>query len=178
MAAAAAADWTFLHNGTDETVESVALWTGATASQTIWTNKTTATNNGIGARHTTSTTGVSVWNVGRGVGTVWAVIGAANSSLADRFSLYQTITDDDAGAGPDGFLYTDSVVASSSAAGAYDVNTVSPLTFCAETGAFAQALTGDINRLLVYTSALDATQRGINEAVDEWALGGTLPVTP
>ena len=52
-----------------------------------------------------------------------------------------------------------------------------PLTLCAETDA-GVPLTGDLFRVLIYASALTSTQRGINLAVDEWALGGTLPVTP
>jgi hypothetical protein len=39
-------------------------------------------------------------------------------------------------------------------------------------------LTGDVTKVLIYASSLTSTQRGINLAVDEWALGGTLPVTP
>jgi hypothetical protein len=38
--------------------------------------------------------------------------------------------------------------------------------------------TGYIFNALIYSSVLTATQRAINLAVDEWALGGSLPLTP
>ena len=50
------------------------------------------------------------------------------------------------------------------------------LVICGSASTFP--FTGDVFRALVYQSALDATQRAINQSVDEWALGGTLPVTP
>jgi hypothetical protein len=50
------------------------------------------------------------------------------------------------------------------------------LVICGSISSFP--FSGDVFRVLIYQSALDATQRGINKAVDEWALGGTLPVTP
>ena len=53
----------------------------------------------------------------------------------------------------------------------------SALSVCA-TSAGLNPLTGDLFRVLVYASSIDATQRGINKQTDEWALGGTLPVTP
>jgi hypothetical protein len=53
----------------------------------------------------------------------------------------------------------------------------SRLTVCAA-GAGATPYIGDLFRVVIYPSSLTSTQRGINEPVDEWALGGTLPVTP
>ena len=38
-------------------------------------------------------------------------------------------------------------------------------------------MTGSVFRVMIYQSALSSTQRGINKAVDEWALGGTLPAS-
>jgi hypothetical protein len=175
LAAAAAADWTFLHDGNDNTIDSIALKSGTGGSSTIVANKT-GTDGILGTRHSMLHTNLRFYrNVGTGLSSSNAV-SANNAAGNDVFHSMVSWVDDDAGAGSDVFVSTDGVVVG--AAGVvYSVLDASRLGVCFD-GSGASALTGDLFRVLIYQSALDATQRGINKAVDEWALGGTLPVTP
>ena len=178
LQAATASPWIFMHNGTDSTISSVSQRTGTAAQQHIVTNKG-ASDIVIGARLMYLPTNVrSYFNLGGGA-TVWSIQSANNAAAINLFHGITGITDDDGGAGADGFLDTNGTVVSSTAASAYSAAASgNGLALCADGSALTQPLTGDIFRIIIYQSALTSTQRGINKAVDEWALGGTLPVTP
>lgn len=173
VAAATAADWTFLYDGTDWTVEGV-------ENQTSGANGTVTATSSANGTH-----GFSTLNVGGNF-----YLQMFNAALATNFSFFKSgyingvfnlasvTLDDDGGAGNDAAIYVNSLAAATAARGStYSVSVASPLALCAYS-AGGTPLTGDVFRVLIYQSALDSTQRGINKAVDEWALGGTLPVTP
>jgi hypothetical protein len=173
--ASTASDWTFLHNGDDNTIDSVALKSGTGAISTIVATKT-GSDGILGTRHTFLNTNLRAYrNVAAGGPTANAV-SANNAVPNNQFHLITSAVDDDGGAGADVFLWTNGTEVS--AAGiAYSASDASPLAVCFDTSGLNH-LTGDLFRVLIYQSALDATQRDINQAVDEWALGGTFPVTP
>jgi hypothetical protein len=64
------------------------------------------------------------------------------------------------------------------ASGATSGASSNPLRIGRAAGATTSNLDGSIFSLLIYASELTTTQLQINEAVDEWALGGTFPLTP
>lgn len=172
VAASTATDWTFLYQGAPFTVETV--------GKTVSGNGTYAATGSANGVH-----GYSSIDVG---GSYFLQVinetPATNLNFsrsgytAGLFHLASSVLLDDAGAGTDASIFVDSLaVATGTRALIYSTTTASPLTICAyNAGGFP--LTGDLFRVLIYTSALDATQRGINKQTDEWALGGTLPVTP
>ena len=171
ITAATASDWTFLYQGADFTVEHVGKTTSGNSAYVT----AAAANGGHGFAD------LDV------VGSIYLQM--FNATPTQNFSLLKVysvgvfhrvalILDDDGGAGDDGFNYVDSLaVASAARASTYSVTTSAALNICAYAAA-GLPLTGDIFRITIYQSALTATQRDINKAVDEWALGGTLPVTP
>ena len=169
---AAAADWTFLYQGAAFTVETV--------GKTVSGNGTYAATSSANGVH-----GYSSIDVG-GSYFLQVINETPASNLnfsragytAGLFHLASTVLLDDGGAGTDASIFIDSLsVATGTRALIYSTTTASALTLCAyNAGGFP--LTGDLFRVLIYASALDATQRGINKQTDEWALGGTLPVTP
>ncbi len=174
VAAAAASDWTFLHNGTDWTVDSV----GATVSGAGVYAATSSTNaaHGFALIDLTATYTLRVYNA---TPTANFNFGKAGHT-AGLFHLSSVVLDDDGGAGADASIFVDALtVATAARASTYSATaTPNPFGICAFSGTLSTALTGDLFRVLIYQSALTSTQRGINKAVDEWALGGTLPVTP
>ena len=174
LAAATAADWTYLYDGTNFTVD--AIHTRAAAGVQTYLSTTTATG-----AHGFTYTADAVSNV------YFQIFNAApaqnininrGGNTALVFHLGQLILDDDGGAGADGNIYVDGTGPTTGArASTYSVTTASALNICAFSGG-GSPTTGDLFRIIIYQSALDATQRGINLAVDEWALSSTLPVTP
>ena len=89
--------------------------------------------------------------------------------------LSQTIRDDSGT--PDINSYTNGTLMATGATGA---NEAAAETFrLGDSGnSIVTFLTGYIYRFVAYSSALSTTQIQINEAVDEWALNASLPVTP
>ena len=173
VAGAAAVDWTFLYQG--------AAFTAETVGKTVSGNGTYAATGASNGVH-----GYSSIDVG---GSYFLQIinetPATNLSFSRSgytsglFHLASSVLLDDGGAGTDASIFVDSLAtATGTRALLYSTTTASPLTLCAyNAGGFP--LTGDLFRVLIYSgTALDATQRGINKQTDEWALGGTLPVTP
>jgi hypothetical protein len=188
VAAATASDWTFLHNGTDWTFEH--LTNPSLANPNAYYIVAATTNTATG-----TSTGLTVWGDDRaatpanqkanvlvanaGGSAPISFASADNAWPAQVFSLISGTLDDDGGAGVD-FTETcnGSACGTATKGPAYAAGSPnSALVICALPGG-TQGLTGDLFRILIYQSALTATQRGINKAVDEWALGGTLPVTP
>jgi hypothetical protein len=177
LLASTASDWTFLHNGSTWSVEAVAK-RDDTTTRVIIGNNTSGTScalssigsfcfrfestntlrslqtnavGGTASATTTATMGTTTFNLLRGGVTssdVFAQVNANAETTATKLAS-PTLT----------------------ATGALGVG--------AHPGVSGTALLdGDVFRVVIYQSALTATQRGINQAVDEWALGGTLPVTP
>ena len=112
--------------------------------------------------------------MGNGATLPFAYVGA-NDSISQRFWHSQsTILNDDGGAGADAFHYVDGVLLSS---------TITSVAYSAGTPVqqfrigMSTVVAPDVWRVMVYQSALTTTQQDINKAVDEWAFGGTLPVT-
>jgi len=176
------ADWPLLNNGNDFTVE--AVWVAGiddpNALATLFGTRV-ALGVGIGFalgcddRAVSSRDDTTYHVMGNGATTNFAYVGP-NDSISQRlWHLQSTILDDDAGAGADAFHYVDGVLSSSSIISAgYAAGNPGQQFRMGMSTVFAP----DVWRLIIYPFALDATQRGINKQTDEWALGGTLPVTP
>lgn len=187
LAATTASDWTFLNDSADWYSE--ILFSTATADpNALYVLASTATSLAMGVR------GATIYYDDRAASSRNNVVGlySSNGSLAihdpisasdvfsaSAFGLYGVLQDDDAAAGVDVYaLVNGTTVQSKARTNAYSaLAPTAALTLCAQASG-TSPLTGDLFRVLIYQSALTATQRGINLAVDEWALGGTLPVTP
>jgi hypothetical protein len=177
VVAAAAANWTFLHDGNGSTVEALALITSAaTANGIAATSTLGATSRGFGFR--TISTAQSSFLISDGTSFIINSASSNNAFTAGTFNSHLVTLDE--AATPDSTQYINGgSVASASSSGPFSASAAAaPLTICDKAGGATQYLTGDLFRVIIYQSALTATQRGINKAVDEWALGGTLPVTP
>jgi lysophospholipase L1-like esterase len=170
IAATTASDWTFLYQGADFTVEHV----GATTSGNGTYLTTAAVNGGHGYASLSVVSSVYMQIVNATPATNLDF--SKSSYTAGQFHLTSQILDDDGGAGNDGSIYLDSLaVATAARASTFSVTTAAALNVCAYAAA-GLPLTGDLFRAIIYQSALTSTQRGINKAVDEWALGSSLPV--
>jgi hypothetical protein len=181
VTASTAADWAFLTDSADWTWESTYL-ASSTALAVIGTTQDInnyVLSRGVSPERHSGTTGASSSTGGNGGTGILLIVGTNAVTPISKFNGTNLTHDDDGGAGADFSRFVNG-----SADGTY-VNTnaysssdpVSPLRFCQNTNT-QYYLTGDLFRVLIYQSALTSTQRGINKAVDEWALGGTLPVTP
>lgn len=187
-AAAPTSGWTFLNNGTDYTFEHVSGVSGANPNnqQTIASTINAITPTVIGfASFYDDRTAFALNDRFRfliadnsGAAPV-DLVSADDVYPAQKINLIQQVLDDDGGAGVDASQFCNGAACGTVIqSGGYSASApVAPMTLCALT-AGANYLTGDLFRVLIYQSALTSTQRGINKAVDEWALGGTLPVTP
>lgn len=185
VTAAAASDWTFVANGTTTTTEVV--WQQTTASGSFYAPIGTAplasggrgfalamNDSTVNEGHRTYT-----WNAANAI----TLTTSAADVLPDgALNLAAMVIEIDASPGaPDLIQYTNGANTASSDQTFSSSTPTTGLTICASnsggTGTFP--ITGYVFRVAIYNgTALDATQRGINQAVDEWALGGTLPVTP
>lgn len=188
LGAATAADWTFLNNSADWSADIVFATTSANPDVA---QVTISTQNALAA---SAQVGLTIWHEDRssisandrartaasnGTALMWSIDPANGGLPAAKFNQHGVVHQDDAGAGADVFQYanavangTGTVVIAYSAAAP-----IGALSLCA-TVLGTSPLTGDVFRSLIYTSALSATQIAINKQTDEWALGGTLPVTP
>jgi len=182
------ANWLFLSDGSDWTGDAVAATSSANPNALYAIYSTTnllasAGNRGSALFGDDRSSVPANERVRATVSTGSALIIDATSADAawptSVFSLVSAQLDDDGGAGNDLTIYVNnSSVATFASSGAYSAsNPIGVLNLCAAPGG-ASPLSGDLFRVVIYQSALTATQRGINKAVDEWALGGTLPVTP
>ena len=113
-----------------------------------------------------------------GAATVFFTTPANDTVVSGLFHDITWWLDDDGGGGNDGFIDADgTTILSTPSTAAYASSVHTAMTICAVADG-SILLNGDLFRVIIYQSALTSTQRGINKAVDEWALGGTLPVTP
>lgn len=185
VTASTASDWTFVANGTSTTTEVV--WMQDTASGSFYAPIGTAplasggrgfalamNDSTVNEGHRTYT-----WNVANAI---TLTTSAADVMPDGAFNLAaMVIAIDVAPAAPDLIQYTNGINTASSDQ-TFSLSTpTTGLTICASnsSGSGVFAITGDVFRALIYDgTALDATQRAINKSVDEWALGGTFPVTP
>jgi hypothetical protein len=174
VSAAAAADWTFLHNGTGSTMDAVVSMATTGLSPIAGTSTGAPTNRGIGWR--TTTTAKAGYFLSNGTSLTINMSSADNVFTANTFN--QHLVTSAVADTPDatGYINGTSVVTGSGAVSASAA--ANPLRVCVRGDGTTSFMTGDVFALLIYQSALSSTQRGINKAVDEWALGGTLPVTP
>jgi hypothetical protein len=188
LQAATASDWTFLNDLADWS-ESVIFATTASDPNALMVLTTTmdiaapTTSRGMALRYDDRASVPANNRIsglgGNGTGAFMNVSSPDDAASPANFNDALLINDDDGGAGVDFTIYRNNVsvgtqvrtlgYSSSAPASALVVGKNTAATF---------RLTGDLFRILIYQSALTATQRGINQAVDEWALGGTLPVTP
>jgi hypothetical protein len=174
LAAATASDWTFLHDGTGASIETISKSTLSTVQTMVATSTGSGTNTGI--MHRRNTTFAAQFFLSDGVTAKINTSSATNVLVDGKFSLYaSTLASADT---PDltGYANGTSVLTADAAAFSA-LAPANPVSICS-TPAAALPVTGDLFRVMFYTASLTSTQRGINVAVDEWALGGTLPVTP
>jgi hypothetical protein len=182
--AAAASDWPFLNNGNDFTVETIAATSSsnpnalqalvATADGNLGTNR--GVLHAYDDRAGSSRNDSLLTSMANGT-TFQFATAAANGTVASAvFHGIQAVLDE--GGGSEWNTYVDGTarVTVASVTGYSASDPQLPLSICQANSLWP--LTGDLFRVLIYQFPLTATQRGINQAVDEWALGGTLPVTP
>ena len=173
LAASTAADWTFLHDGTGATAQAIAA-TSSSGFGTIFATSR-VTDRGFAVRDETTFKVVTYTHDGTSI-----TLTAASANNAILTGKYHDITYTNASAStPDVSSYVDNVVVASGTPSAVSALAPSnPLTICKLPASGTSAFTGDLFRILIYTSELSSTSRDINKQTDEWALGGTLPVTP
>jgi lysophospholipase L1-like esterase len=181
LTAATATDWTFLSNGTTNyTVTGSGRWTTTANSTMVSTSTSASTCAGVplpaycwrGSGSQTSNTFIS-----DGAGAIVNATSSASTLLAQSYHSFGTQLADDGGAGVDMTVYIDGTSrATAVRSGAFSAVDGGVLGICAGPGG-ANPHFGDVGDILIYQSALDATQRGINLAVDAWSFGGTMPVT-
>jgi len=175
LSAATASDWDFMNDGTDYTIGSVFLNNG-----TNYTIASSRTSNVDGFVLAGSTSVTPRFEIDDGTLVVVGVASVGTMTPAVWHSQVAAL-DDDGSTGDDAFLYLDGALHSTGAATmAYPASAGRSFLIGIGrlVGGGAVAITGDLFRVIIYQSALTSTQRGINQAVDEWALGGSLPVTP
>jgi hypothetical protein len=174
VAASTASDWVFLHDGSGSSSEALALFTN-TANNTIAATYSSGSNAGFVFR-SVSTAAMNV-NVRTPSGSTINSTSANNVFSVNTYNQFaMTLASSD---NPDMTQYLNGTSISSADAsiGFSSSSPQAPLVICSNP-AGTNSMIGDIFRVFVYQSVLSSTQRAINQAVDEWALGGTLPVTP
>ena len=186
LAAATASDWTFMNSGVDWSMSAVAA-TASSNPNAISVVAASSTGNPLlrgfladfDDRSSVSRNDAAVFYMANGTVDVINGVSANDTVVSGLFHSVTWWLDDDAGAGADAFIDADgTVILSAASTAAYSALAPNaPINICA-TSTGTLPTTGDISRVIIYSSALTATQRGINLAVDEWALGSTFPVTP
>jgi hypothetical protein len=176
VAAATAADWAFLHDGNGATIDSVSLSSSAAVQTFVSTSTGGAAVRGIGHRY--SATFAAGYYMSDGTALRLNIASAINLLESGKFNNYtSTLASADT---PDltGYVNGSAAVLTGDAAAFSALAPASPLTIGSNPTPSA-FITGDLFRVIIYSgTTLTSTQIGINKAVDEWALGGSLPVTP
>jgi len=178
---ATAADWTFMHTGVPVTTDSVSRYTAFTSTGIVMSTMTGSANTILGSRtaYVATSGGRCFYNVGNGAASNFLPIGAASTGDGFRMHLNQTTLNDDGGAGIDASIFTEGLAnGTATRANAYGVTDANAIALGGNpvTGTGANFLTGDLWRVIIYQSQLTSTQLAINEAVDEWAIGGSFPI--
>lgn len=182
MSNATASNWTFVANGTSTTTE--AVWQQTTAASSVYAVVGTATllssGRGFAIAMNDSTVNEGVRTYTWDASNILRFISSAADVMPDgAFSSTALSVAVDAG-GPDVIQYTNGTSTATSEQTFSSSTPSTGLTICASnSGGSNFPITGFVFRVLIYNgTTLSSTQRDINKAVDEWALGGTLPVTP
>lgn len=175
MVAAAVADWIYLHSGAGAAIDAVVSMTNTGLNTIVGTSSGGGTSRGILWR--TNTTAVANFFMNDGTATRLNLVSANNVFTANtvngHLAMFSSADTPDATAYING-----SSVATGDAAAVSTLDPAAPLTLCARGTGGASFMTGDIVVIRTYTTSLTSTQRGINQAVDQWRLGGSFPVTP
>jgi len=173
-AAANAANWNFITKSATATTETVYRTLTDTAkfqaAYTIYSAAVGGSYHGMDWRASSNRIWAQAHNA-----TTFGGGGATNSALANQFQLSQAIKN--TADATDHVVYIDGAsFVSITTAG--NTNATDHLKIGGRTDTPFVILTGDIWRIMFYSTQLSTDQRQINEAVDEWALGGTFPITP
>jgi lysophospholipase L1-like esterase len=182
--ASTAADWTFMNTGVDFSVLATAKTAIADPNSLRVLMATAAVLGSTGSRGFTAyyddRTASSInnkigWTISSGAALNINVLSANGDFSGAAWHVWEAIENDDAGAGIDGFQWVDNAaVGGAAVSGAYSASAAtSPLTIGDEGTARTFAWSGDMGDILIYSSALTDTQRGINQAVADWASGSS-----
>ena len=185
LQASTAADWTFLNTGADATFMLSARTTSSNPNALFYVAGTAATGASTTSRGITlyyddrsgsSRNDFVGWSISKGSAPLSVSVTSANGDFtAATWHTWTALLDDDGSTGNDGFQFVDGAAVGAAAASTYSASApTSPLTLGDEGTTRTFAFVGDIGDVLVYSSALTATQRGINNAVAAWASGGSL----
>jgi lysophospholipase L1-like esterase len=171
LAAAAAADWTFLHDGTGATAQVVSSTTSSGFGTLFATSR--VTDRGFAVRYETTFKVVTYLHDGAVV-----TLTAASTNNTIVSGQYHDVTYTNASAStPDVNEYVNNtVVASGTPTAVSALAPSNPFTIGKSPASGTLQFTGDMWRVILYTTELTSTELGINKAVDEWALGGSLPL--
>lgn len=185
LKAATASDWTFLNTGADATVMMEARTTSSNPNALFYVLATAAvgastTSRGITLyyddRSGSSRNDFVGWAISKGSAPLAVSVTSANDDFTSAtWHMWAAVLDDDGSTGNDGFQFVDGAAVGAAAATTYSASApTSPLALGDEGTARTFAFIGDVGDVLIYSSALTETQRGINDAVAAWASGGDL----
>jgi hypothetical protein len=172
--ASTASDWIFAHDGNGSTIEALGLVTN-TSTNVIVATYSGGSNAGFSFLSvTTAAVNVTVRTPSGSTINSTSANNVFSVNTYNQFAMTLASSDN-----PDMTQYLNgaSISSANASIGFSSSNPQWPLVICSNSGVI-NSLNGDIFRVFVYQSVLSSTQRAINQAVDEWALGGTLPVTP
>ena len=184
--AASASDWAFLNNSADWSMVVVYNPTDfTTAVQTIVGTQTAAggaTSRGHTLFHD-NRTGSAISDrirsyASNGAAQLWNMISADNAAVSGIYHSAVVIHDDDATSPISATLLGDEAsLATAAVTNAYSASAPAGVFSIFTEPDGGQKLTGDIMLVLIYQSALTATQQGIINDVLEWAMNGSPPWT-
>ena len=185
LKASTASDWTFLNTGADATVMMEARTTSSNPNALFYVLATAAvgastTSRGITLyyddRSGSSRSDFVGWAISKGSAPLAVSVTSANDDFtAATWHMWAAVLDDDGSTGNDGFQFVDGAAVGAAAATTYSASDpTSPLALGDEGTARTFAFIGDVGDVLIYSSALTETQRGINDTVAAWASGGDL----
>jgi hypothetical protein len=181
LRAATASDWNFLHREEALRIEAVGAVTSVASIRPI-----------LGSRGT-STTGTGVNLLINLTNSRFsfsaAVAGLTNHTTSSTTSVATNLEDVEQWSAERNLSGTDELrLYENSATSYYNVNisptwdtstdATNPMTIGSYGSGASAFWLGHMFQLRIYNAELDATQRAINLAVDNWLLSGTMPVTP
>lgn len=183
VTAASAADWPFLNNGTDFTVDVLATTQTTSSDQLMAIVGTTdgnlVTNRGFlfgfDDRNTSGRNDTALALVSNGTSLIIGTASANNTAPSAKFDGLVGVLDEGSGSEWNVYANGSTVSTTASVTGYSASNPIIPLSICQTNSLWP--MTGSVFRVMIYQSALSSTQRAINKAVDEWALGGTQPTS-
>lgn len=185
LQAGAAADWAFLNSGVDASLSLTARTTSSNPDALFYVASTAVQGASTGSRGITlyyddrsgsSRNDLVGWATSKGSAPLSVSVTSANGDFtAATWHTWTAIVDDDAGAGNDGFQFVDGAAVGAAVATTYSaLAPAAPLTLGDEGTTRTFAFIGDMGDVLIYSTALTPTERGINNAVAAWSSGGAL----